>query len=78
MLSADAVAADYKPAGRTDWKVVAAAGIGGRKFELIEILPPVTAAATTAFGKSISVPFSGRPFPKRGIISFTTILFSKL
>jgi hypothetical protein len=55
--------------------VVAAAVTGGRKFELIEILPPVTAASTTAFGKSISVPFSGRLFPKRGMILATTIFF---
>jgi len=55
--------------------VVAAAVTGGRKIELIEILPPGTAAAITAFGKSIPVPFSGRPFPKHGMISATTIFF---
>jgi hypothetical protein len=58
--------------------VVAAAVTGGRKLELIEILPPLTAAATTAFDKSVPVPFSGRPFPKRGINSVTTILFIAL
>jgi hypothetical protein len=50
--------------------VVAAAVTGGKIAINSNFLPPVT--ALQRFRQSITVPFSGRPFPKRGMISMTT------